>query len=206
MPYGPADGGAGIVGVGAGSDGLAVGGGGTTGSVGLALAEAVACEGEPEVAGPGIAESATAAVPGTSSAIDTAATAKVAGRVIHPWYHGRGSPVARFGSRGTIGAVPDQRRNSVRLDEAEAIVALLRERRIVAHVHPTGLTSAAVRVVLRGGAEAIWDGDRAAGLEAMVLADGMLVGYVPLIRGSEDFDEVTAAEAIAHADYRLAGS
>ncbi len=85
--------------------------------------------------------------------------------------------------------------------EAEQIVDLLRERRIMAHVHPTGLQTAAIRVVLPGGREAIWDGDAAAGLEAQVLADGMLVGFVPLIAGSEQFDAVQSAQAIASADY-----
>ncbi len=78
---------------------------------------------------------------------------------------------------------------------------MLRQRRIMAHVHPTGLQNAAIRVVLPGGREAIWDGDSAAGLEAQVLADGMLVGFVPLIKGSEQFDAAQSAEAIANADY-----
>lgn len=85
--------------------------------------------------------------------------------------------------------------------EAEEIVALLRARRIMAHVHPTGLQNCAIRVVLPGGREAIWDADSAAGLEAQVLADGILVGFVPLIAGSEDFDAAQSAEAIARADY-----
>jgi len=85
--------------------------------------------------------------------------------------------------------------------EAEEIVDLLRQRRIMAHVHPTGLQNSAIRVVLPGGREAIWDSDAAAGLEAQVLADGMLVGFVPLIAGSEHFDAAQSAEAIANADY-----
>lgn len=87
--------------------------------------------------------------------------------------------------------------------QAEEIVALLRARRIMAHVHPTGLHKAAIRVVLPGGREALWDADSAAGLEAQVLADGMLVGYVPLIAGSEGFDAAQSAQAIATADYGL---
>lgn len=85
--------------------------------------------------------------------------------------------------------------------QAEQIVELLREKRIMAHVQPKGLQNAAIRVVLPGGREAIWDGDAAAGLEAQVMADGMLVGFVPLIEGSENFDAVQSAEAIAAADY-----
>jgi hypothetical protein len=87
--------------------------------------------------------------------------------------------------------------------EAEQIVELLRQRRIMAHVHPTGLQNAAIRVVLPGGREALWDADSAAGLEAQVLADGMLVGFVPLIAGSESFDIQQSADAIAGAEYGL---
>lgn len=84
---------------------------------------------------------------------------------------------------------------------AEQIVALLQQRRIMAHVQPQGLQNSAIRVVLPGGREAIWDGDAAAGLEAQIMADGMLVGFVPLIEGSADFDLEQSAEAIATADY-----
>jgi hypothetical protein len=33
------------------------------------------------------------------------------------------------------------------------------------------------------------------------MRDGMLVGYVPLIEGSEDFDEAQVVDAIARTDY-----
>ena len=39
------------------------------------------------------------------------------------------------------------------------------------------------------------------GLEAQVMCDGMLVGYVPQIDGSEDFDESQIVDAIARTDY-----
>ena len=58
-----------------------------------------------------------------------------------------------------------------------------------------------VRVTLPGGREAEWDTDGTAGLEAQVMRDGMLVGYVPLIEGSEDFDEAQVVDAIARTDY-----
>lgn len=86
-------------------------------------------------------------------------------------------------------------------DQAEEIVAILKSRRVMAHVHPTGLQNSAIRVVLPGGREAIWDGDAAAGLEAQVLADGMLVGFVPLIKGSENFTAEQSADAIQGAEY-----
>ena len=37
--------------------------------------------------------------------------------------------------------------------------------------------------------------------EAQVMRDGMLVGYVPQIEGSEDFDEAQIVDAIARTDY-----
>ncbi len=58
-----------------------------------------------------------------------------------------------------------------------------------------------VRVSLPGGREAEWDTDGTAGLEAQVMCDGMLVGYVPQIDGSEDFDESQVVDAIARTDY-----
>lgn len=86
-------------------------------------------------------------------------------------------------------------------DQAERIVEILQSRRVMAHVHPTGLQNSAIRVVLPGGREAIWDGDAAAGLEAQVLADGMLVGFVPLIKGSENYTPEQSADAIQAARY-----
>jgi hypothetical protein len=56
-------------------------------------------------------------------------------------------------------------------------------------------------VSLPGGRDAEWDTDGTAGLEAQVMRDGMLVGYVPLIEGSEDFDEAQVVDAIARTDY-----
>ena len=58
-----------------------------------------------------------------------------------------------------------------------------------------------VRVTLPGGREAEWDTDGTAGLEAQVMRDGMLVGYVPQIEGSADFDESQVIDAIARTDY-----
>jgi hypothetical protein len=56
-------------------------------------------------------------------------------------------------------------------------------------------------VVLEDGREAIWDTDGTAGLEAQVMRDGMLVGFVPSIEGSEEYDEAQTIDAIARADY-----
>jgi len=70
-----------------------------------------------------------------------------------------------------------------------------------AHLLRGGVDQFGVRVSLPGGREAEWDNDGTAGLEAQVMLDGMLVGYVPEIEGSEDFDESQVVDAIARTDY-----
>jgi len=83
--------------------------------------------------------------------------------------------------------------------EVDQVVAGLSQRGFIANVHRPGLNRVCVRIVLPGGAEALWDTDGAAGLEAQVMADGMLVGFVPTIPGSSAFtvDETVAAIAAA---------
>jgi len=80
------------------------------------------------------------------------------------------------------------------------VVDALRDRGINAHLF-RGADAFGVRVSLSGGREAEWDTDGTAGLEAQVMQDGMLVGYVPEIEGSEDFDESQIVDAIARTDY-----
>lgn len=89
-------------------------------------------------------------------------------------------------------------------DDAEKVVQGLRTRQVFAHIHHTGVNRAGIRVVLPGRADAIWDADGAAGLEAQVVKDGVLVGFVPVIPGSADFTVDQAIEAIASADYGVA--
>ncbi|MDX6256043.1 MAG: hypothetical protein QOJ11_2377 [Frankiales bacterium] len=88
--------------------------------------------------------------------------------------------------------------------QAERIVATLRESRVMAHLHSIGVYEFAIRVVLPDGREAIWDADGAAGLEATVMRDNVLVGMVRTIPGSEAYDDDTAAAAIAATDYDAA--
>jgi hypothetical protein len=91
----------------------------------------------------------------------------------------------------------------VRVDEnrARRVVDALRDRGINAHLLRAGVGQYGVRVSLVGGREAEWDTDGTAGLEAQVMRDGMLVGFVPVIEGSEDFDEPQVVDAIARTDY-----
>jgi len=84
---------------------------------------------------------------------------------------------------------------------ARRIVDTLRERGINAHLQKAGVYQFGVRVSVKGGREAMWDTDGTAGLEAQVMRDGMLVGFVPVIAGSENFDEDQVVDAIARTDY-----
>src|ERR1700749_131434 len=84
---------------------------------------------------------------------------------------------------------------------ARRVVDQLRDRGVNAHLLRANIGQYGVRVSLPGGREAEWDTDGTAGLEAQVMRDGMLVGYVPLIEGSEEFDEAQVVNAIARTDY-----
>ena len=84
---------------------------------------------------------------------------------------------------------------------ARRVVDQLRDRGVNAHLLRANIGQYGVRVSLPGGREAEWDTDGTAGLEAQVMRDGMLVGYVPQIEGFEGFDEDQTVDAIARTDY-----
>lgn len=86
-------------------------------------------------------------------------------------------------------------------NRARRVVDALRDRGINAHLAHAGVYRFGVRVALGDGREAEWDTDGTAGLEAQVMRDGVLVGFVPQIDGSEDFDENQVIDAIARTDY-----
>lgn len=86
-------------------------------------------------------------------------------------------------------------------NEARRVVDALRDRGTDAHMARVGVYQFGIRIALPDGREAIWDSDGSAGLEAQVMRDGMLVGYVPSIDGSEDFDEAAVVDAIVRTDY-----
>ncbi len=92
---------------------------------------------------------------------------------------------------------------SASMDEnrARRVVDALRERGVDGHLAAAGVYQFGVRVSLPDGREAVWDTDGTAGLEAQVMRDGMLVGFVPVIDGSEDFDERQVVDAIVRTDY-----
>ncbi len=85
--------------------------------------------------------------------------------------------------------------------EAQRIADGLRRYGIMAKVARPAAFRFGIRVPLGDGREALWDVDGAAGLEAQIMANGVLVGFVPLIPGSESFTEEQTVEAIARADY-----
>jgi len=88
-------------------------------------------------------------------------------------------------------------------ERARRVVGRLRERNVFAHVKlpHAGITQYGIRVVLPDGREAIWDNDGTAGLEAQIMRNGILVGFVPSIPGSENFTDEQIIEAVAAADY-----
>ena len=88
-------------------------------------------------------------------------------------------------------------------ERAHRVVEALRARNVFAHVKlpQAGITQYGVRVVLPDGREAIWDNDGTASLEAQIMRNGILVGFVASIPGSDDFGDAQIIEAIAAADY-----
>jgi hypothetical protein len=86
-------------------------------------------------------------------------------------------------------------------NRARRVVDALRERGVRARMEKAGVYQFGVWVELPGGRQAVWDSDGTAGLEAQVMRDGTLVGFVPSIPGSEDFSEAEVVDAIARTDY-----
>ena len=86
-------------------------------------------------------------------------------------------------------------------NEARRVTDRLRDQGVDAYMERAGIYQFGVRVSLPDGRQAVWDSDGTAGLEAQVMRDGMLVGFVPSIEGSEDFDDAQVIDAIVRTDY-----
>lgn len=86
-------------------------------------------------------------------------------------------------------------------NRARRVVDALRDRGVNAQLARAGVYRFGVRIALGDGREAEWDTDGTAGLEAQVMRNGVLVGYVPDIEGSEDWDEDQVVDAIIRTDY-----
>jgi hypothetical protein len=86
-------------------------------------------------------------------------------------------------------------------NRARRVADALRDRGINAHMVNSGIDAYSVQVVLPGGKVAAWGAEGTTGLEAEVLQDGDLVGFISQIPGSESFTEEQVVDAIARADY-----
>jgi hypothetical protein len=86
-------------------------------------------------------------------------------------------------------------------NKARRVADALRDRGIDAHLLNGGIDVYGVRVVIGDGREAIWGTEGTSSLEAEVLLDGDLVGFIPEIPGSAGFSEEQVTDAIARADY-----
>ncbi|WP_405682607.1 hypothetical protein [Streptomyces sp. NBC_00057] len=64
-------------------------------------------------------------------------------------------------------------------ERAGRLVSALRARGVMAHLVEAGVYEFGIRVVLDEGIEALWDVDGASGLDAEIVSDGVLIGFVP---------------------------
>ncbi|MFF0450763.1 hypothetical protein ACFYT4_31015 [Streptomyces sp. NPDC004609] len=90
-------------------------------------------------------------------------------------------------------------------ERAGRLVTALRARRVMAHVIEAGVYEFGVRVVLDQGIEALWDVDGAAGLDTEIVDEGVLIGFVPHVPGSESFAEEQLVDCIATTVYSAEG-
>ncbi len=86
-------------------------------------------------------------------------------------------------------------------NKARRVVDALRERGTDADLARVGVSQFGVLIRLRDGREATWDSDGTAELEAQVMRNGVLVGFVPVIEGSGDYTEDQIIDAIVRTDY-----
>jgi hypothetical protein len=86
-------------------------------------------------------------------------------------------------------------------NKARRVVDSLRDRGTNADLARVGVYQFGVLVRLPDGREATWDSDGTAELEAQVMRNGVLVGYVPVMEGSADYTEEQIITAILRTDY-----
>lgn len=86
-------------------------------------------------------------------------------------------------------------------NKAHLVVDALRELGTDAQLARVGVYQFGVSIRLPDGREAVWDSDGTASLEAQVMRNGVLVGFVPAIDGSDSFTEEQIVDAIRRTDY-----
>jgi hypothetical protein len=85
--------------------------------------------------------------------------------------------------------------------KARRVVDALRDRGTNADLARVGVYQFGVSIRLPDGREVTWDSDGTAALEAQVMRNGVLVGFVPAIEGSDDYTEEQIVDAIVRTDY-----
>jgi hypothetical protein len=85
--------------------------------------------------------------------------------------------------------------------KARRVVDALRARGTDADLARVGVHQFGISIKLPDGREATWDSDDTASLEAQVMRNGMLVGFVPEIPGSDEFTDAQIIDAIVRTDY-----
>lgn len=90
-------------------------------------------------------------------------------------------------------------------DRIDRMVSALRERGVMAHRADEGLYEFGLRVIIPDGSEALWTVGGAAGLDAEVLRDNTLIGYVPHVPGSESLTDEQTVDVIAATRYSEEG-
>jgi hypothetical protein len=86
-------------------------------------------------------------------------------------------------------------------NKARRVVDALRERGTDADLARVGVHQYGVTIRLPDGREATWDSDDTASLEAQVMRNGVLVGFVPEIEGSDGYTEEQIIDVIVRTDY-----
>ena len=86
-------------------------------------------------------------------------------------------------------------------NKARRVVDALRDRGTNAELARVGVYQFGVSITLPDGRVATWDSDNTASLEAQVMRNGVLVGFVPEIEGSDSYTEEQIVDVIVRTDY-----